>query len=295
MADSVIATAKTVDEVREHVRAWRKEGLTVGLVPTMGFLHEGHKSLITRAVAENDRVVVSDFVNPTQFGPTEDLESYPRDFDCDCKLCADAGAALVFHPEPSDMYAPDACTFVDMTALTHELCGLTRPIHFRGVMTVCSKLFNIVQPDRVYYGQKDAQQLSVIRRMVRDLNFPITVVGCPIIREDDGLAKSSRNTYLSEEERKAALCLSRAVFKGQEMVKAGERKAAPVLDAMKQIIEAEPLAKIDYVKMVDFENIVQIEQIEDRPILCAMAVYIGKTRLIDNFIFDPSTPDGTLA
>ncbi len=295
MADSVIATAKTVDEVREHVRAWRKEGLTVGLVPTMGFLHEGHKSLITRAVAENDRVVVSDFVNPTQFGPTEDLESYPRDFDRDCKLCADAGAALVFHPEPSDMYAPDACTFVDMTALTHELCGLTRPIHFRGVMTVCSKLFNIVQPDRVYYGQKDAQQLSVIRRMVRDLNFPITVVGCPIIREDDGLAKSSRNTYLSEEERKAALCLSRAVFKGQEMVKAGERKAAPVLDAMKQIIEAEPLAKIDYVKMVDFENIVQIEQIEDRPILCAMAVYIGKTRLIDNFIFDPSTPDGTLA
>ena len=290
-----LIVATKIEEVRAQVRAWKEQGLTVGLVPTMGYLHEGHASLVDKAVSLCDKVVVSDFVNPTQFGPTEDLESYPRDFDRDCKLCADAGAALVFHPEPSDMYAPDACTFVDMTALTHELCGLTRPIHFRGVMTVCSKLFNIVQPDRVYYGQKDAQQLSVIRRMVRDLNFPITVVGCPIIREDDGLAKSSRNTYLSEEERKAALCLSRAVFKGQEMVKAGERKAAPVLDAMKQIIEAEPLAKIDYVKMVDFENIVQIEQIEDRPILCAMAVYIGKTRLIDNFIFDPSMPDGTLA
>lgn len=290
-----IATAKTVDEVREHVRAWRRQGLTVGLVPTMGYLHEGHRSLIVRAVAENDRVVVSDFVNPIQFGPTEDLASYPRDFDRDCRLCAEAGASLVFHPEPSDMYAPDACTFVDMTALTHELCGLTRPIHFRGVMTVCSKLFNIVQPDRVYYGQKDAQQLSVIRRMVRDLNFPITVVGCPIVREEDGLAKSSRNTYLSPEERQAALCLSRAIFKGQDMVRAGERQAAPVLAAMRAIIEAEPLARIDYVKMVDFEDIVQVEQVEDRPVLCAIAVYVGKTRLIDNFVFDPSTPDGTLA
>lgn len=297
MAESSIsiATAKTVDEVREHVREWRRQGLTVGLVPTMGYLHEGHRSLIVRAVAENDRVVVSDFVNPTQFGPTEDLASYPRDFDRDCRLCEEAGASLVFHPEPSDMYAPDACTFVDMTALTHELCGLTRPIHFRGVMTVCSKLFNIVQPDRVYYGQKDAQQLSVIRRMVRDLNFPITVVGCPIIREDDGLAKSSRNTYLSPEERTAALCLSRAIFKGQDMVRAGERQAAPVLAAMRATIEAEPLARIDYVKMVDFEDIVQVERIEDRPVLCAIAVYVGKTRLIDNFVFDPSTPDGALA
>ena len=175
-------TATTVAEVREQVRAWKREGLTVGLVPTMGFLHEGHKSLIVRAASENDRVVVSDFVNPTQFGPTEDLESYPRDFDRDCKLCEEAGAALVFHPEPSEMYAPNACTYVNMDELTHELCGLTRPIHFRGVCTVVSKLFNIVCPDRAYFGQKDAPQLAVSRRMVRDLNFGIQIVGCPIIR-----------------------------------------------------------------------------------------------------------------
>ncbi len=281
-------TASTVAEVREQVRAWKREGLTVGLVPTMGFLHEGHKSLIVRAAAENDRVVVSDFVNPTQFGPNEDLESYPRDFERDCALCEEAGAALVFHPEPSEMYAPDACTYVNMDALTHELCGLTRPIHFRGVCTVVSKLFNIVTPDRAYFGQKDAQQLAVIRRMVRDLNFGIEVVGCPIVREEDGLAKSSRNTYLSAEERAAALCLSRAVFAGQKLVEEGERDAAVVLAAMRAIIEAEPLAQIDYVKMVDFDTIEQIERIEDAPVLCAMAVYVGKTRLIDNFIFDPA-------
>ncbi|WP_322150486.1 pantoate--beta-alanine ligase [Paratractidigestivibacter sp.] len=280
-------TATTVAEVREQVRAWKREGLTVGLVPTMGYLHEGHKSLIVRAAAENDCVVVSDFVNPTQFGPNEDLESYPRDFDRDCKLCEEAGAALVFHPEPSEMYAPDACTYINMDALTHELCGLTRPIHFRGVCTVVGKLFNIVTPDRAYFGQKDAQQLAVIRRMVRDLNFGIEIVGCPIIREEDGLAKSSRNTYLSPEERTAALCLSRAVFAGQKMVEDGERDAATVLDAMRAIIEAEPLAKIDYVKMVDFDSIEQVERIEDAPVLCAMAVYVGKTRLIDNFIYEP--------
>ena len=281
-------TASTVAEVREQVRAWKREGLSVGLVPTMGFLHEGHKSLIVRAAAENDRVVVSDFVNPTQFGPNEDLESYPRDFERDCALCEEAGAALVFHPEPSEMYAPDACTYVNMDALTHELCGLTRPIHFRGVCTVVSKLFNIVRPDRAYFGQKDAQQLAVIRRMVRDLNFGIEVVGCPIVREEDGLAKSSRNTYLSAEERAAALCLSRAVFAGQKMVEEGERDAERVLAAMRAVIEAEPLAKIDYVKMVDFDTIEQIAHIEDAPVLCAMAVYVGKTRLIDNFIFDPA-------
>ena len=172
---------KTIEEVRAAVKAWKAEGLTVGLVPTMGFLHEGHESLILRAAAENDRVVVSDFVNPTQFGPGEDLESYPRDLNRDAALCEKAGAALLFNPEPSEMYADDACTFVNMRALTGELCGKSRPIHFSGVCTVVSKLFNIVTPDRAYFGQKDAQQLSVIRRMVRDLNFGIEIVGCPII------------------------------------------------------------------------------------------------------------------
>ena len=276
---------KTVEEVRQEVKAWRKEGLTVGLVPTMGFLHEGHKSLIDRAVAENDRVVVSDFVNPTQFGAGEDLESYPRDLSRDAELCREAGASLLFNPEPEEMYAQDACTMVDMSGdLTTELCGRTRPIHFRGVCTVVSKLFNIVAPDRAYFGQKDAQQLAVIRRMVRDLNFDIEIVGCPIIREEDGLAKSSRNTYLNSEERKAALCLSRAVKAGQNMICKGS-KAEEVLTKMREIIEAEPLAKIDYVSMVDALDMQPVEIVE-KDVLVAMAVYIGKTRLIDNFSYE---------
>ena len=277
--------AYTVEDVKSQVRQWKKEGLTVGLVPTMGYLHEGHESLIKRAVAENDRVVVSVFLNPTQFAPNEDLASYPRDFEADTKLCEGAGAALVFHPEPSEMYAEDACTFVDMTAVTKELCGKSRPIHFRGVCTVVNKLMNISMADRAYFGQKDAQQLAVIRRMVRDLNMNVEVVGCPIIREADGLAKSSRNTYLSEEERKAGLVLSQAVKLGQKLVAEGERSAAAVTGAMSELISAEPLAKIDYVSMVSWDSIEPVETIEG-PVLVAMAVYIGKTRLIDNFIYE---------
>ena len=277
--------AYTVEDVKSQVREWKKEGLTVGLVPTMGYLHEGHESLIKRAVAENDRVVVSVFLNPTQFAPNEDLASYPRDFEADTKLCEGAGAALVFHPEPSEMYAEDACTFVDMTAVTKELCGKSRPIHFRGVCTVVNKLMNISMADRAYFGQKDAQQLAVIRRMVRDLNMNVEVVGCPIIREADGLAKSSRNTYLSEEERKAGLVLSQAVKLGQKLVAEGEKSAAAVTGAMSELISAEPLAKIDYVSMVSWDSIEPIETIEG-PVLVAMAVYIGKTRLIDNFIYE---------
>ena len=277
--------AYTVEDVKSQVRQWKKEGLTVGLVPTMGYLHEGHESLIKRAVAENDRVVVSVFLNPTQFAPNEDLASYPRDFEADTKLCEGAGAALVFHPEPSEMYAEDACTFVDMTAVTKELCGKSRPIHFRGVCTVVNKLMNISMADRAYFGQKDAQQLAVIRRMVRDLNMNVEVVGCPIIREADGLAKSSRNTYLSEEERKAGLVLSQAVKLGQKLVAEGEKSAAAVTGAMSELISAEPLAKIDYVSMVSWDSIEPVETIEG-PVLVAMAVYIGKTRLVDNFIYE---------
>lgn len=273
----------TVDGVRKQVKEWRKEGLSVGLVPTMGYLHEGHKSLIDKAVAENDRVVVSVFVNPIQFGPTEDLASYPRDLDRDAELCEKAGANVIFHPEDSEMYFDDFCTYVDMDDLTKGLCGKTRPTHFRGVCTVVSKLFHIVAPDRAYFGQKDAQQLAVIRRMVRDLNFDIEIVGCPIVREADGLAKSSRNTYLSAEERKAALVLSKAVFLGEKLVREGETDADKLVSEMKACIEAEKLAKIDSVSAVDAVTMESVHRI-DRPVLVAMAVYIGKTRLIDNFL-----------
>ncbi len=281
----MITIVKTIEEVRAQVKAWRAEGLTVGLVPTMGYLHEGHQSLIARSVAENDRTVVSDFVNPIQFGPTEDLATYPRDLERDAALCESTGANLIFNPEPEEMYAPDFCTYVDMDHLTKGLCGKTRPIHFRGVCTVVSKLFHIVQPDRAYFGQKDAQQLAVIRRMVRDLNMPLTIVGCPIIREEDGLAKSSRNTYLSAEERKAALCLSRGLNKGKAAVEAGETDAEKVKAIIAAEIEAEPLGRIDYVEIVDWNNLEPVSSTEGS-ILAAVAVYIGKTRLIDNFIIE---------
>ena len=274
----------TIKEVREQVKAWKKEGLSVGLVPTMGYLHEGHASLIQKAVEQNDKVVVSVFLNPTQFGPTEDLEAYPRDFEADCKLCESIGAAMVFHPEPSEMYAPDFCTWVDMDVLSKTLCGKSRPIHFRGVCTVVSKLFNIVTPDRAYFGQKDAQQLAVIKHMVEDLNMDVTVIGCPIVREEDGLAKSSRNTYLSPEERKAALILSKTVALGKELAKT-EKDANKVVEAMKKNIETEPLAKIDYVEAVDALSMAPVEKLEGTCML-AMAVYIGKTRLIDNTLIN---------
>lgn len=274
--------AKTIKEVRTQVKAWKSENLTVGLVPTMGYLHEGHGSLIARARGENDRVVVSVFVNPMQFGPGEDLESYPRDLDKDSAYCESLGADLIFHPEPEEMYTKGFCSYVDMSVLTEELCGLSRPVHFRGVCTVVNKLFNIVQPNRAYFGQKDAQQLAVIRRMVEDLNMDLEIVGCPIVREEDGLAKSSRNTYLSNEERAAALVLSKAVKLGEELVKAGECDAKKIVSEMSALIEKEPLARIDYVKAVDGLTMQQIDTVKS-PMLVALAVFIGKTRLIDNF------------
>jgi pantoate--beta-alanine ligase len=272
-----------IAEVKKYVREWKRQGLTIGLVPTMGYLHEGHASLIRRAREDNDRVIVSDFVNPIQFGPKEDLAVYPRDFDADCRLCESLGADLVFHPEPEEMYAPNACTHVKVDNLTEHLCGVTRPFHFQGVCTVVTKLFHISEADRAYFGQKDAQQLAVIRRMVRDLNFPIEIIGCPIIREEDGLAKSSRNTYLNAEERKAAAILYKALKKGHEMIDAGETDAEKVEDAIRSVIETEPRAKIDYVEIVDWEELQPVAKI-DRPVLVALAVYIGKDRLIDNFI-----------
>lgn len=280
----IIAT--TIAQVRAQVAAWKKEGLTVGLVPTMGYLHEGHASLVDEAVRQCDRVVASDFVNPTQFGPNEDLEAYPRDFDRDCALLEEHGCAMVFHPAVEEMYAPGAATYVEILSdMPKQLCGKTRPIHFRGVCTVVSKLFNIVTPDKAFFGQKDAQQLAIIRRMVRDLSYGIEIVGCPIVREADGLAKSSRNTYLSEAERQAALVLSESVFLGQKMVAEGETDANKIIAAMTEHIQAQPLAKIDYVSAVDGVTMDPVDQIAGT-VLVAMAVYIGKTRLIDNFIVE---------
>ncbi len=272
----------TVAAVKAQVKEWKAQGLSIGLVPTMGYLHEGHASLIEAARKENDRVVVSVFVNPMQFGPNEDLESYPRDLDKDAALCESIGADMIFHPEPEEMYGDHFYTYVNMDVLTQELCGLSRPVHFRGVCTVVNKLFHIVSPDRAYFGQKDAQQLAIIRRMVEDLNMDVEVVGCPIIREADGLAKSSRNVYLSAEERQAALVLSRSIRLGQQMVEDGETSTAAITDAMKAEIEKEPLARIDYVKAVDGLTMQQIETVQ-KPMLVAIAVFIGKTRLIDNF------------
>lgn len=274
---------KTIKEVREIVNGWRSEGLSVGFVPTMGYLHEGHQSLIRKSAEQNDRTVVSVFVNPIQFGPNEDLESYPRDLERDKQKVIEAGGNLIFNPEPAEMYPGHFTSFIDTTETTELLCGAVRPVHFRGVCTVVGKLFNIVCPDRAYFGQKDAQQLATIKRFVRDLNFPVEVVSCPIIREDDGLAKSSRNTYLNPEERQAALILSKSLKLGKAAIDNGERDAQKVIKIIKDNLETEPLARVDYVEVVDFENIQRIDRIEGET-LVAIAVYIGKTRLIDNFI-----------
>lgn len=280
----MIPVVKTVEEVRSYVKAAKREGKTVGFVPTMGFLHEGHKSLIVRAAKENDFVVVSDFVNPTQFGPNEDFEAYPRDIEKDAELCESAGADIIFNPEASEMY-DNALTTVRVDKITKVLCGASRPGHFAGVATVVSKLFNIVAPDRAYFGEKDAQQLMVIKKMVKDLNFDIEIIGCPIIREEDGLAKSSRNTYLNSEERQAALCLSRSLNLGKKLIANGETSADVVKSAIKSEIEKEPLSRIDYVEIVDLDTLEQAKR-TDTGILTAIAVYIGKTRLIDNFIIE---------
>lgn len=278
--------AATIKEVKENVREWKKQGLTIGLVPTMGYLHEGHASLIKRARQECDKVVVSDFVNPIQFGPKEDLATYPRDFEADCKLCEGLGTDLIFHPDPSEMYLDGFHSYVGVDVLSTELCGKSRPIHFNGVCTVVSKLFNITEADKAYFGQKDAQQLAIVKRMVRDLNFNIEIVGCPIIREESGLAKSSRNTYLTEEEREKALVLHKALTVGEEMVRSGEKDAAAVKKAVTDIIEAEPIARVDYVEIVDWNELQKVDRI-DGPILMAVAVYINeKVRLIDNFIVE---------
>ena len=280
--------SESVQEVRKVTANWKKRGFSVGLVPTMGYLHPGHISLIERARKENDMVVVSIFVNPIQFGPNEDLDKYPRDMAHDREVCEKAGAELIFAPQPSEMYPCENLAFVDIRGLGDGLCGAKRPGHFRGVCTVVSKLFNIVLPDRAYFGEKDAQQLAIIKRMVKDLNFGTMIVSCPIVREPDGLAMSSRNLYLSPEERKAALSVSRSLSGAKELMRNGEKNAVKIRETIVAGISAEPLARIDYAEIVDSADLSPVQRIE-KPVLAAVAVYFGKTRLIDNFTFEGET------
>lgn len=278
--------ANTIQEVRAQTALWRREGLTVGLVPTMGYLHAGHASLVDRARAECRKVVVSDFVNPTQFGPQEDLASYPRDLEGDCALLEAHGCDVVFCPAVEEMYPEGAATYVSIQSeLPRQLCGKSRPNHFQGVCTVVSKLFHIVEPDRAYFGQKDAQQLAVIRQMVRDLRFRVEIVACPTVREADGLARSSRNAYLRPEERKAAAVLWRAIQAGQAYLRSGKRDAEALASVMTEVLEKEPLAQIEYVSPVDGLTLLPVEQVKPGD-LVALAVHIGKTRLIDNFVVE---------
>ena len=289
-------TATTIEEARKTIKKWKAEGLTVGLVPTMGALHDGHASLVAAAVSDCDRVVTSVFVNPTQFGEGEDLESYPRDFERDCKILEEKGCHMVFHPSVQEMYPDGYGTYVNLESeMTKQLCGRSRPGHFRGVCTVVSKLFNITTPDRAYFGQKDAQQLAVIRRMVKDMDFDIEIVGCPTVREKDGLAKSSRNSYLNDEERQAATILYRSIEKAKELAAAGASgtseasaadphsiAAADLLKTMTDVVSSEPMARVDYIEAVDGHTLMPKEYLAPGD-LVAMAVYIGDTRLIDNF------------
>lgn len=271
--------------LRQELKKARAQGCTVGLVPTMGYLHAGHLSLMGAAKRENDLVVASIFVNPTQFGPNEDFASYPRDLERDAQLAQSVGVDLIFAPEVEEMYLPHAQTYVNVTNLSKNLCGAKRPDHFRGVCTVVTKLFNIVQPDRAYFGQKDAQQAIIIKKMIEDLNQPIEIRVMPIIREADGLAMSSRNKYLSPAEREAALILHRSLNHGATLLQAGERQAEILKAELIQMIEKEPLARIDYVSIVSGSTLEEVDVISGST-LVAIAVWIGKTRLIDNFIWE---------
>lgn len=277
-------TCTTVSSIRELATSWKQAGQRIAVVPTMGYLHEGHLSLMRIARQNADRVITTIFVNPTQFGPTEDLEKYPRDLAHDQQLCEEVGVDAIFHPTPAEMYAPDFSVWVTEESLSKTLCGAFRPIHFRGVCTVCLKLFNITLADVAVFGRKDAQQALVIERMVRDLNVPIQIIQAPLVREADGLALSSRNKYLSPEERIRALALSRGLRAAQACYDGGERSAEALRAAVLQ--ELQPAAdSIDYVDVMARATLRPINTI-DQPALLAIAAYIGKTRLIDNLFLD---------
>ncbi len=273
----------SIAEMVETSRSWRADGKKAAFVPTMGFLHEGHLSLIRAARKAGDILIVSIFVNPAQFGPAEDLASYPRDLDRDLRLCEKEGTDIVFNPKAPEIYPEGFSTWVEETELSRGLCGAARPGHFRGVTTVVLKLFNIIGPDIAFFGRKDYQQFKVIEKMVRDLNLPVEIVGLDTVREPDGLAMSSRNSYLSERERKEALCLRRSLLKAREMVAAGETTAAAVRREMETLIGKEPDARIDYLEFTDPETLQPREQLRPGD-LAAGAVFINRVRLIDNHL-----------
>ncbi len=273
---------KTVSEVRDIVKKWRKAGHSIGLVPTMGYLHAGHGSLVEQSVKNNDKTVVSVFVNPAQFGPNEDLEKYPRDIKRDSELVASLGGDIIFKPEPEEMYKKSNATTVKVEGLSQKLCGITRPVHFAGVCQVVSKLFNIVTPDNAYFGLKDFQQYVIINKMVEDLNFPVKINPCAIVRDKNGLALSSRNVYLTDEETKSALSLNQSLQYAKSLISSGEKKAFFIIDEITKIINNVPYSKIDYVKIVDIDTLDDIDIVEKKYAVL-LAVYIGKTRLIDNF------------
>jgi pantoate--beta-alanine ligase len=275
----------SIKEVRDLLAEVQRSGKTIGLVPTMGYLHEGHLSLARAARNATDFVVMSIFVNPTQFGAGEDYHEYPRDLERDALLAEKEGVDLIFAPDVPEMYPEGYVTYVNVEQLTSKLCGKSRPVHFRGVTTVVTKLFNIVQPDKAFFGQKDAQQAVVVKRMTADLNIPVEIITCPIVREADGLALSSRNSYLNSEERQAALVLSRSLTLAEHLIAAGERDPGKVLSRMRQLLEAEPLARIDYVEICRADDLAEVDRLAGR-ILIALAVRIGKTRLIDNTIVE---------
>lgn len=277
---------RKIDEIRKYLQGDKAAGLSIGFVPTMGYLHEGHLSLVRESLNHTDRTVVSIFVNPTQFGPREDYRQYPRNLERDTSILQELGVDYLFAPSVEEMYPQGYKTYVEVTELQDKLCGLSRPGHFRGVCTIVLKLFNIIQPDWAFFGQKDAQQALIIQKMVTDLHLKTRIKVLPIVRDKDGLALSSRNTYLNPQERQAALVLYKSLQLARRLFATGERKAAVIKQAMIDLIQQEPLAKIDYVAIVEMENLEELKEIEE-PALVALAVFINRVRLIDNIILSP--------
>jgi len=273
-----------ISDVREAIKAQKAQGKTIGLVPTMGYLHEGHLSLIKKAKENSDFVCASIFVNPIQFGPNEDYNKYPRDIERDIKLLEENGCDLVFTPSVEEMYPNERLTTVSVIKITNKLCGAYRPGHFDGVCTVVTKLFNIFTPDIAVFGQKDAQQVAVIKKMVEDLNVPVKIIASPIVRDEDGLALSSRNVYLNDDERHAALILNKSLKEAEKILKSGERNAENIISRVKNILESEPLCKIQYVSCVHPDTLEDLTAINDKALI-AIACYIGNTRLIDNLLW----------